>query len=260
MATLYAIILPLHVSIGLLGLVVFWAPIATRKGSKSHRRYGRLFVTLMTVVALSGAVLATLLWWDPLAIKAPEEASPENQQRLLAQYREASSFLLLLAILLLNSARQATETLRAKADRQLLRSPVNLGLLALLLVTASLMSIVGLNTGNIIFIVFSGIAMFVGLNSLWYAFKPTIKHNEWLLHHVGNTLGAGIAAHTAFFVFGARTWMSDIFPSGWHYLPWLVPSVIGGLAIAAVNWHLARSLLRSQTEKVEGGKAGTPAT
>lgn len=253
MNLLYAVILPLHAAMGLFGLAVFWAPIVVRKGGENHRRYGRLFVGLMTGVALSGVVLAALLWWDPVAVKASAATVPEDRQRLIGQYREASYLLFLLGVLLLNSTRQAVETLRAKADRRRLRSPANVGLLMLLLATASIMSIVGYRAGNVIFMAFAGIGLFVSLNSLWYTFKPAIRRNEWMLHHVGNILGAGIAAHTAFLVFGARTWMSDIFPPGWHYLPWLAPSVIGGLAIALINRHLAKSLLRPPADRSAAG-------
>lgn len=52
--------LTLHIAAGLCTVAVGWAPIVTRKGSRWHRRFGRLFVALMSVL-LAAAWVMTIL-------------------------------------------------------------------------------------------------------------------------------------------------------------------------------------------------------
>jgi len=42
-----------HVTIGLLAIVVGLIPYVTKKGGKQHRRFGRLFIVLMSIVILT---------------------------------------------------------------------------------------------------------------------------------------------------------------------------------------------------------------
>lgn len=51
----------LHIIGGLLGLTSGAVALATRKGSKIHRRSGMIFVGAMLVLSASGAIMAALM-------------------------------------------------------------------------------------------------------------------------------------------------------------------------------------------------------
>ncbi len=49
----------------------------------------------------------------------------------------------------------------------------------------------------------------------------------WMYEHLGAMLGAGIAFHTAFAVFGASR-LFDIGLTGWvSVIPWVLPAAVG---------------------------------
>ena len=49
----------------------------------------------------------------------------------------------------------------------------------------------------------------------------------WYYAHLGNMIGAGIAFHTAFMVFGANRFVSMDLPGFWQLVPWVLPTAIG---------------------------------
>ena len=82
----YRALLLVHVLLGSVALVAFWAAVAARKGSAAHKRRGRLFVLAMaaSVVTVLPLCLAVQVF-DPLVIRPPEPGiSPER----LAAYPE----------------------------------------------------------------------------------------------------------------------------------------------------------------------------
>ena len=72
-------------------------------------------------------------------------------------------------------------------------------------------------------------------NLSYYIFKKSIKKREWLIEHLGNIIGAGIGAYTAFFAFGGRRFLAEIFAGQLQVVPWILPGVIGGIAIAYLS-------------------------
>ena len=51
---------------------------------------------------------------------------------------------------------------------------------------------------------------------------------EWIVEHLDGMLGAGIAFHTAFLVFGASRFMDPLFAgSPLQLIPWILPTLIG---------------------------------
>ena len=69
--------------------------------------------------------------------------------------------------------------------------------------------------------------------------EPTSPH-AWFYEHLGAMIGAGIAFHTAFFVFGS-TRLFDIGLTGWvAAIPWLTPSAIGIPASLLLTSHYRR--------------------
>jgi uncharacterized membrane protein len=58
--TLFTPLLILHVATGLAAVVVGFAPLLTRKGSRAHRLWGRLFVGLMTTLLVCAWAMTAL--------------------------------------------------------------------------------------------------------------------------------------------------------------------------------------------------------
>ena len=76
-----------------------------------------------------------------------------------------------------------------------------------------------------------------GFGQLRYMKSDTPSKRAWMYEHLGAMLGAGIAFHTAFAVFGV-TRLFDIELTGWvAIIPWVAPTVIGIPAIAIWTRH-----------------------
>lgn len=250
MATLYQYTLWLHISAGMLGLTLFWIPIIVKKGSKNHKRIGRWYLNLMTATGVTGLVMALMMFFVPLAVSPPPaNFSPEQISELAASTQQRAAFFFLLAFLLIASAQRATLALVAKADRQLLQRPLHLVAPTLLVISAVYMAWLGLADSSVLYLVFAGLGLFIGTGQLWYAFKPTLERGEWLLEHIRSTLGSGIAAHTALFVFGAASVMEELFSGQMILLPWILPGVVGGTAIALLTQSYKRRLGSSRSTR-----------
>ena len=49
-----------HITAGCAGLILFWVPMLSRKGSPRHKQIGRWFARIMYTVAASGLIMASL--------------------------------------------------------------------------------------------------------------------------------------------------------------------------------------------------------
>lgn len=231
---LYKLAFYSHLAIGAYALIAFWLPLYGKKGTERHKRLGRYFVNAMYLVSISGLLMSLIVLVDPIGIRAPERIlSTEQAQSLITSNRLQSVFLLMLSILVFCNVRQATLVLAAKANRQRLKTFSHVGTLAFLGITAVLVGILGFTTNNILLLIFAGIGIGNSFGSLRYIFKRNLKQREWILEHLGNILGCGIATYTAFFAFGGRRFLSDVLSGNWQLLPWTLPAIIG---ISATIW------------------------
>ena len=86
----------------------------------------------------------------------------------------------------------------------------------------------------------SPIGLFTGSSMLRLMRNPGAQHMGWLYSHLGSMLGAGIAFHTAFIVFGAqRLWAYEL-AGPLAVVPWLLPTVVGTLAIVVWTRYYRR--------------------
>src|SRR5450432_2019448 len=66
MALIFRIVLGIHIIAGAAALLVFWIPLVTRKGGRTHRRAGWAYVTAAAIVAVTGIASAgRLMVYDP---------------------------------------------------------------------------------------------------------------------------------------------------------------------------------------------------
>lgn len=226
----------LHVACGSVGLVVFWLPMLSKKGSPFHKTLGKVFTYGMFAVSISGIIMSFMVLVDPIAIRAPNtELDGQALQQLTDQARREGVFLLMLSVLVFTNVKHSLLVLKAKQKRQILRSFHHLASIALLLLTGLTTGYYGFSTGNTLFIVFSILCIISSGNLFFYVFKKNIKKREWLIEHLGNIIGAGIGAYTAFFAFGGRRFLAEIFTGQLQVLPWVLPGVVGGIAIAYLS-------------------------
>ena len=58
---LFKFLVCIHILTGATGLISFWVPIAVRKGSADHRRWGRVFTAMMVITGLVAVGIVTML-------------------------------------------------------------------------------------------------------------------------------------------------------------------------------------------------------
>lgn len=220
-----------HVTIGAVALIIFWLPMIAKKGSKNHIFYGKLFVNGMYAVSISGFIMSTLVLIDPIAVRLPTTLmDADKTASFIVRNRIFSGFLLMLSVLVFCNVRQAILVLKAKADRSVLKTPFHIGLLILLGVLGFVMGVVGVEHSILLFEIFAGLCIFNSIGMLYYIYKPAIKQREWLIVHLGNILGTGIAAYTAFFAFGGNRLFSAFLSGNLMVVPWILPGIIGTIA------------------------------
>ncbi|WP_144392024.1 hypothetical protein [Pleionea sediminis] len=222
-----------HILLGAIALFVFWLPVAARKGSQLHKKAGKIFNSCMYAVSVSGVLMCTIVWYDPIYIRYPGQSiAPETIERLIAQHRLNTEFLLLLSILVFASVLHSTNVLKAKADRSLLYTPGNIVINAILGVLSALVLAKGIYLSKPLLIIFGMISVTTSFNNFHYIFKKSIKPKEWIIEHMSSIIGAGIGTYTAFFAAGGRHWLSEILTGNLQLIPWILPGVIGVTSIA----------------------------
>ena len=117
-----------------------------------------------------------------------------------------------------------------------------------------MMSIVGLlfvgwgiyleGKGNAVLLLIFGI---LGCDVIPSFFKKVItpyQKQDRIKGHAVGLLTSGIAAYSAFFVFGGYTWFKDLLPGMWQVVPWVVPGIVGAFGITfAVKYYRGKGLI-----------------
>tara|TARA_R100001143_G_scaffold2531_1_gene5445 strand:- start:2356 stop:3123 length:768 start_codon:yes stop_codon:yes gene_type:complete len=245
-----------HITAGCAGLILFWVPMLSRKGSPRHKQIGRWFAIIMYTVAASGLVMASLdLAWPLVMHPASTPLSDAQTQSWMAEVRYTAGFLWSLSILVLVTTRHGWLTILQREDRAPLRSPLHVTLCSLLMAAGLVMLYMGLRGYDLLLLAFGALEVWVAASCLHYAFKARLQHpREWWTEHLGALTASGIAAYTAFFVFGGarllQAWIPDSF-AGLSILLWVGPGVIGGIAIGRMTAHYRRRFAQpSQNQTV----------
>ncbi len=232
MTDLHELLVILHIAVGSVALVLFWAPAFTRKGSALHKLAGRYYVRAMMTVVISAAISSIMVLVDPIGIRHPGvEFSPEDVERRAMNYRMFSLFLLMLAVLVFASLRHGIEALKTAREPDRLRRPLHRANAFVLGGLALAVGAFGVIHWQILLMIFAGISLVfsVGLYRDGLVEAPDAK--ERMRMHLGSMIGSGIGAHTAFFAFGGSRFLSEILTGQWQVIPWVLPAIIGTLAI-----------------------------
>ncbi|GAA0855772.1 hypothetical protein [Aliiglaciecola litoralis] len=229
MLTLHTGLFTSHIFLGSLALILFWIPIFSRKGGLDHIKFGRYYGFTMYAVALSGALMALMVIYDPIALKGHLLNENSDQQNFIVQIRIFWGFLLFLSLLTYTSVRQGFAALVYKQNTQPLRRISHLAPLLLLLIGGLVMFGFGIMQGKTLHTVFGILGVVISSGMLRYCFNKAPKPKQWLLEHFGGMIGSGIGAYTAFIAFGGRRLFADL--GSMQLVFWIAPGVIGSIAI-----------------------------
>ncbi|HAD47922.1 MAG: hypothetical protein CMF12_02395 [Idiomarina sp.] len=231
MLTLHSILLYLHISAGVVAMLLFWIPITTRKGGLNHRRFGKAYVATMYTVSISAIVMCVMVLSAPEFFKAAWYERSTDPVQLTRNINGFWTLLLVLSLLTYNAVNQAMLALKTKRDRGIARqlhhviAPVALLGSSLVLFAFTLNGI-----GNsVLGYVFSVFGVISAVQVMHYAFAKQVATNRWLLEHLSSMCGSGIAVYTAFFAFGARHVLAEL--GQWQLVFWIAPGILGGIAI-----------------------------
>ena len=241
MTLLFQTLLIVHIVAGAASLVLFWIPVTARKGGKTHVSVGLWYARCMYVVAGSALLLCLLVVNDPIGIKhANQSLTAEQAFEIATQRRGVALFLFSIGVLVIANVRHGLLTLDEDLKRVRTRSAnhtvLNVGLALLAVVLAA----VGYRESTILFYVFAALCAVTAGTNLRYAWRTTVDRSARIRSHLSAMIGAGIASHTAFFVFGANRFLSELLVGNWQLVPWITPGVVGGVIINVVSRRYVR--------------------
>ena len=243
MATLHHWFVVTHIVFGSIALALFWIPALARKGSKLHVIVGRYYAWAMYAVVISAFIASVMVLADPLAIRHPERVfAPERAAELADRYRMFAWFLLMLSVLVFASVRHGMEALREKREPGRLKRPFHRLTILLLAVLGIFVGFYGLANSQWLLLIFG----IVSVNGAFGLFRDSViekpTRNDLVRAHLNGLIGSGIGTHTAFFAFGGSRFLAEVLPGQWQLLPWVLPTVIGIIAIRRLErrWSAKR--------------------
>lgn len=212
------ILLTTHVIAGFISLVLFWLPIVLKKGSKLHIKIGWIYVYTMWFVVISSGLLSIInviegayyvslflgflaaitampLWYGISVLKYKKQAPP----REFYNRRRC----LALGIVILGTINVAYALVNQFAD------------------------------GTILLFLFGLLGM-TDIKKVLTSYDRYLETIDPLAEHIAGMLITGIAAYTAFFAFGGRTWLGEMFSGQLMIVPWVMPTVLG---VIAFKWY-----------------------
>lgn len=206
-----------HIITGSIGILSMWGPVLTRKGSRLHRVWGKVFVYAM----LSTGSIAVGI--SICSLIAPLETHLFSQDAILI--RGLFGWMMLyLGILTVALAWHSWAALSARRCDQARRSRWNIALQVAMAVSAVYCAIYGFAIGQYLMVGVALPGLAAALLNIHYMTQRKPPQSEWLVQHFRAGIGAGISVYTAFFAFGAVNWFPALAFNPWL---WSLPTVLG---------------------------------
>jgi len=191
----------LHAGLGGLALISGAVALVVKKGSRTHKKAGKVFYYTMLLSATLASIVSLL---------------PNHESPFLLSIGVFSLYFLISGYRSLKFKRQTSEL---KPDKMIASGILLTGLIMILY------PIFLYGQPNIILLVFGIAGIVFGLRDLRSFRNPKALKKKWLKLHLGKMTGGYIAAVSAFFV------VNEILPGIWN---WFVPSIFGSAYI--VYW------------------------
>lgn len=211
-----------HMTVGFIGLAAWWIPVVTRKGGARHKLFGKIFAVSAYIIgttALMGALGrgAWALWRG-----ADFDANVENFGLLV--------FLAYLGVVIIAITHYAVRTIQTRRDLAKLRTPFMLGIMRAMMAGSFVVAgyaLLNWSSVSIVLLALSPIGVLGGRDMQRYMRGDRPEKMAWWYEHMGAMLGAGVAFHTAFLVFGSRVVLDLSVLGSYNWVPWVLPAVIG---------------------------------
>lgn len=203
--SIFQFFLTIHITAGILSLVLFWAPVLTKKGRKLHNRFGLAYTYVMYVVVLSAVILSGM--------------------RFSMGGYQAGMALFFLAVLTTIPLLSGIQVLKAKKSRVGYRK-LRLAMATLLLITTAGMFAGWYWLDSGLLLGFGLLGLFAGSADIKRFRRPAGTGKNWLREHYEAMLFSGAAAYTAFFAFGGNTLLAHVLTGWLAIIPWLLPTIL----------------------------------
>jgi hypothetical protein len=216
-----------HIIAGLIVLISFWVPIASRKGGANHRRWGGIFSKALFAAAWFAIAMAVL------NLTTANDRHPV----LIDRHLFAGLFgwmMLYLGVLTLGLGRYGLEAARHHGKAGSMRTPLNLGLQVLVILFALNCGIQGFVLGQPLMIGLAALGLGAASTFIIAILRPSAVPASHVREHLKAMVGAGISAYTAFLSVGLLQIVPD---HVFNPAIWAIPSVVG---VSLIIIHLRR--------------------
>lgn len=198
-----------HIVCGVLALVSMVVPVATKKGGRTHRRSGRVYVGSMAGVVASALAICGLRLLEP---------SADHQGAL---------FLGLVGVLAGANTWYGMRVLQQKSRRGPHRHRLDQGIAAVTVAVGGVGTLFGVLAGHPLFLAFGLLTVSLGIGQLREMAAPWKHQKAWLVAHLSNMLAACIATTTAFLVVNQPRLPTEVAEMVPPLVLWLAPTVVG---------------------------------
>ena len=158
-----------------------------------------------------------------------------NPAELAERFRMFSLFLLMLSVLVYASLTHGLAALKERRNPGQWRSSSHVTMIAVLGLLGLAVAIIGLRYGQLLLIIFAAISVAGSIGMFRDVRRPKMTSGELTAAHLNGLIGSGIGAYTAFFAFGGSRFLAEWLPGQWQVIPWVLPSIIGTVAIAKIS-------------------------
>jgi len=231
----------LHVIAGVIGLVAFWVPVATKKGAANHRMGGKW--ALGGFIGAGALAIAMAVYSLIDTSRHPEIADRQLYEGLFGW------MMLYLGILTIGFADYGAAVIRHRAKRAALRAVRYQLVIGAAIVAGIWCGIFGYRVGDplmVLVAVIGVISMVMQQVFIWREYLPGLSApapHAYIGEHFRALIGMGISAYTAFLSVGLiRLVPEEVF----NPLIWAGPSVVG---VSLIIWftHQGKQQLKRRS-------------
>jgi uncharacterized membrane protein len=218
-------LLGVHIAAGTVSFVMAPVALATAKGGRAHRRWGKLYFWAMAVVAATALVLSL---WRPILFLA-----------LVAVFSFYNAFA---AYRVLGQKGTVQGNAQGKPRGEAQIEAMDWAAAAITFIASLALAACGLLRPALVqglgipAIIFGVLGMMLGGGDLWRFTHPPKEKMFWWYQHLQGMMGSYIAAWTAFLVVTVGQ-----FVHAWWL--WIVPTAIGVPAIALTTAYYKKKFL-----------------
>ncbi len=210
---IHKITLWIHIPFGFLSLVLFWIPVAVKKGGSLHKKVGWFYYISMWVVLVTSAIMSVC--------------------NLFMDKYIAALYLGFLALVTTYPLWYSYEILRQQkewSNRYFWIRKTFVVVMFLSGVGMILLAGIKFHFQNMgVMMAFFGVLTLPAGRDILMTKAMAMDKETKLKMHIQGTIITGIAAYTAFFAFGGNRILMQVFhlPVQWMILPWILPTILG---------------------------------